>query len=324
MTEITDKIRAMLRKADESHNDSEEERDTAMRMAQRLLLKHGLTMADVGNIADADGIEGRAFEHDSVLNIEDSLDHWCGNLMHAIGDVYFCKVYYTHYGRGGPRRWYVVGRADHVEATLAMFDFVEPQLQFAFDRSASKMHAYQRDARKYALSAAGVPKEDWATTIADDDGQLAAIGHNHFDELRDTLGADFALLSIRQVLGCSENYAKHIRAHIRKEDIAPTITDNLGVWRRSWFDAAISRVKKRLKALREEEAANLSGGTDLVVSEQAALDAALDRLDLGLHKNRSQRQTDLAGAMDGDRAGKSADLSGHQKLGGNRTALGAG
>lgn len=320
---VIDKIKAALRKADESQNDSEAERDTAMRMAQRLLLKHGLTMKDVGDIGSSADGEGRKFDNDEAL-VTDKVDHWCGTLLHAIADVYFCKVYYYTL-HNSQRSWYIVGRNDHVDATVAMFDFVEPQLQYAFDRDATRMSTYQRDARRYALASAGVPHEIWDLPLEDaDEARLAEIGRDRFEYLREDLGGDAAVESIQNVLGCSANYAKHVRAYIRKADIAPSVVKNLGVWRRSWFDAAVSRVKTRLMELRREEAENLSGGTDLVVNERTALDRELDRLNLGLRKHSRSRKHDMSGARSGDSAGRDADLSGHSKLSTQRGALNSG
>lgn len=324
MTEITDKVRAILRKADESTNDSEEERDVAMRMAQRLLLKHGLTMADVKDISDADGIEGREFMREFTGVETEAEESWRGNLLHGIGEVYFCKVYYhTIAGGRKHREWMIVGRADHVAMTKSMYEFVMPQLQYAFDRATSKMHTYQRDARKYALAACGVPEFLWTSEVTDTtDEELAEIGRSHFELIRETQGGEAAIASIREVLRCSYNYAKHIRVHIRKADIAPSVVADLGVWRRSWFDYATVQIRNRLRELRREEAANLSGGTDLVVSEDKALERELDRLDLGLHRKKNNRKTDRQGAAAGVRAANEADLSGHSKLGGNRKLLG--
>ena len=49
---IIDKIAKLLARADESRNDNPHEREIAMRQANSLLVKHGLSMTDVTDQAE--------------------------------------------------------------------------------------------------------------------------------------------------------------------------------------------------------------------------------------------------------------------------------
>ena len=105
---LAEKIRAILAKA-EDENGSEEERDTAMRMAQRLLLKHGLTAADVGPGANG----GRDHQQDEYLTTERA-QAWKGGLLRALAPVYFCRVLTKRAGREGRAlSWTIFDRRDY-------------------------------------------------------------------------------------------------------------------------------------------------------------------------------------------------------------------
>lgn len=315
-SKIVDRIRAILRKADESSNDSEAERDTAMRMAQKLLLKHGISMGDVGEINDeAETPEGRRFGDNSTLETDGFQDNWRGTLLSQIAAVYFCKGYFYDQGHGR-KRWYVIGRADHVGAALAMFGFVAPQLDRVFNVELSKMGLYQRLARKYALIVGGVPRDMIELPIEQSDAEIAEIGAEHFEAIRYAGGPEAALDDVQRVLGTSRNYAKHVRVHIRKHDVAPAVTSNLGRWRESWFSFAIMTIARRLQEILREEAEGLgNAGTDLVVNERQALTKYMEDIGLDLKKNKGKdRELDPAGAASGRQAGEDADLSPGRKI----------
>lgn len=324
MTDVMDKVRAILRKAEESSNPSEEERDTAMRMAQRILLKHGLTMADVGDISDDETSAGRKFQNESILTTEGRDEAWRGLLIERLGSVYFCRPYRMALDSKGRRHsWFLVGRADHVKAAVSMYEFVAPQLVREFTKESARMGLYWRYARQYAERVA----EQQELNVPDlSDEELGTLGADNLARVKEDLDLNRqgVIHHVANTLGISEGYAANALPRIRAEDIAPSTTDNLGVWRRSWFDGAVIRVSARLRKLMQEETENLGEpGTDLVRNEKAATEDYLDSLDLGLRTRQSSRQTDYAGRASGDRAGKRADLSGHRKVGAIRKELGA-
>lgn len=314
---VVEKIRAILRKADEERNPSEAERDVAIKAANHLLLKHGLSMQDVGDLEDKDE---RSFEHDSVFDSEGQ-ESWRGSLLHRIARVYFCKVYYISLG-SKRRRWMIVGRAEHVAATRAMHDFVAPQIEYEFTSLASRMTLYHRFARRWALHACAMRGELVGELTTD--GEIAAHGRELYEEISEREGRDAAVEAVRLVVGAnSTQYAKNAQRFIRKCEIAPSDTDHLGVYRRSFYEGAVAKVANRLRELmKEEEVALGDPGTALVKSELQDLERAMDEMDLRLGRpSASQRQHDAAGANAGNAAGARADLTGHRKLGGSRKQL---
>lgn len=314
--QIVDKIRAILRKADESKNPSEEERDTALRLANRLLLKHGLSMADVGEL---DEDEGHTFEHGSAFDIDSAEDAWRGLLLHRIATVYFCKVYRTNFGRG-KARYMLVGRGDYVKTTMMMFEFLVPQIEAELNialaallkTTSPNQQQQARLARTYAQRAAidaGMPS-------GIDDEALAIVGQERLARITREQDSDSALLDIMNLCGLSSmHYAKKARAFIKRGDIASGAVENLAVWRRSFHDGAVNRIGKRLADLMREEVKD-SGetGMALVRNEAADLDRFLDTLNLGLKTQRSARKIDHHGHAAGRAAGDRADINPGRKV----------
>jgi hypothetical protein len=317
-----DKIRAILRKADEGDNPSEHERDVAIRLANKLLLKHGLTMSDVGDL-DPEDKSGRMFEHASGLYTLGDDDYWRGELLFRIASVYFCKVYRGSTNDHGAYHWMMVGRLDHIQMTRAMFEFVAPQVEREFTVMVSRMTQQHRFARRYAMQAF---KLDHPGEPYPHDDDLAEFGRARFERIKILSGVDGALKDIRALCGIdSVHYGKKVRAKVTRNEIAPHDTKNLGVWRRSFFTAASTKIKNRLDELMREEAADIGEtGTALVKDERADLQRALEDLDLGLTNNKNMRKGDRHGAQAGHEAGERADLSLGRKLATARPQLNGG
>lgn len=322
---VIERVQAILRKADESKNDSEAERDVAISMANKMLLKHGLSMADV-EAGDDDA--GPTWLHEqSGIVTEGDLDRWKGTLLHRIASVYFCKAYFLDLS-GGRRRWMIVGKDANVATAKAMHEFIVPQLQGEHDLALAKItrttspHQQQqaRHARTYAEHAAiKFLRENEEDTMLSDlsDDELATIGREHYEALVEDAGKEAALTDIAIDLGVSVNFAKKVRAFIKRGDIAGAQIENLAVWRRSFYDFAISRVASRLRKIMRSDVADLGeAGSALVKNEDADLDRFLDQLNLGLRSRQSNRGVDSHGANAGTAAGERADLSGHRKVAG--------
>lgn len=318
-TKLLDKIRAILRKAEEGTNPSEAERDTAVRMANRLLLKHGLSMQDIGTIEGDTTPAGRAHEHGQVHTTTSDQDRWQGNLLYRIAPVYFCHVYYVP-GRHS-QRWYILGRGDYAEAVRAMFTWIVPQIEREFGVAASKMTQHRRYARRYAEHAC----EDMDTFDELTEEELAERGSEHWARTVDDIGLDAALREIQVLIGCNRLNAERTKNKIVKGDIAPASPENLGVWRRSFFHAANLRIKNRLWDMMKDETKDLGEpGMALVKNERDDLMRYVDSLDLNLHSVNSGRQHDEEGAALGIEAADRADLSPHNKVSSiNRNQLGA-
>jgi len=318
-----DKIRAILRKASDS-NPSEAEREVAMELANRLLIRHGLSMEDVGDLEDGNSA-GRTFQKpERVFTTESEFETWKGHLLHRLGSVYFCKVYRTSIANHN-NRWYIVGRQDYVQMVQTMYDFVMPQIEAELVDALSRMTQNHRYARVYAsqsvMESYGFDAASEMLTEMTDD-ELAAFGKQTFEKKRTFDGPEDAVLDIMAKTGLAKSYSEEVRAFIRKEKIAPVFTENVGVWRRSFVDSATSKVASRLrKMVRDEvdrqqtEQVDHEPGTDLIKNEKAALDAFMDTLDLGLTTSSSERKSEYSGHLAGAAAGERADLSGHNKVG---------
>lgn len=327
---LIDKIKAILRKADENANASEEERDTAMRMANRLLLKHGMEMADLGDIEDHGEMPGREWVHDraGIDVTHGDKDVWKSVLLHRMAPTYFCKSYRIPLGKRDAYRLVLLGRSDHVAACKAMFDFVVPQLEAELNVALAKItrtsspHQQQqaRHARRYAEYAAieYLRGNEEGSSLGDvSDDELARLGRERYEGIVEDASTEMALADIMAVCNVSMNFAKKVRAFVKRGDIAGAQIENLAVWRRSFFDGAIGRVATRLREAMRVEVKDLGEpGTALVKDENAALKEFMASLNLGLRSSTSNRSIDGAGHAAGDAAGKRADISGSRKVSG--------
>lgn len=316
---MMERIKALLRKADPERNDNEHERDMALRAANQLLLKHGLAMADLGDV-DGSTQPGREFEHSAYFATEGSNDEWRGTLLHRLARIYFCTCYSESHRRTGTRRLFLVGRGDYVAMCRTMYEFVAPQLERELDVELLKItrttsphqQSQARHAREYARMAAMANNED-PTALSDD--ELAVEGQRRFAWIAEESGMDAALLDIVSACDVSLNFAKKVRAFVKRGDIAGEPIEDLGVWRRSFYDGAISRVAARLRELVNVEVKDMGeAGTSLVRNERADLDEFLDSLNLNLRSRTSNRRADWAGRSSGDAAGRRADLSVGRKV----------
>lgn len=305
-TKLIDKIKAILRKAQESNNPSDEERDTAMRMANRLLLKHGMTMQDVGTIDDDDTPAGREYEHEIGYTFEGNKDRWKGTLLNLIAPVYFCKIYRL----GGTKHVMLIGRGDYAMACRTMFDFIVPQVEREFAVATSKLTQHRRYARRYALHAL-----EGAEVYDMTDEEIAEAGAERWQRTVNEIGVEGALTEIQILLGCNRLNAERTRSKIKSGDIAPHAPEDLGIWRRSFHIAAAKRIGQRLKDMMAQEVEDLGDpGMALVKNEDADLQAFLDSLELGLRQEKRTYKRDREGARLGDAAGQRADLSPHNKV----------
>jgi hypothetical protein len=323
---LIDKIKAILRKADETRNPSEAEREEAMRAANRLLLKHGLDMQDLGDIEDDTTIPGREHEHTSAFATEGDQDYWRGELLYRLAKIYFCHVYRGWHPHKSHYHWMILGRGDYVQALRTMHEYVAPQIEREFSVATSKMTQHRRYARRWALHAATVTGlTDVENYVEETTGgrvsveitneDLARLGREYWEVTVNDIGLDAALTQIQVLIGCNRLNAERTRAKIIKDDIAPASPENLGVWRRSFFYAANLRIATRLRNMMHEDVKEMGEpGVALVKNEKEDLDRFIDSLDLGLSNSSSSRERDAEGMALGREAGDRADLSPHNKV----------
>jgi len=116
---ILDKIAAVLARADASRNDNPHERETAMRQANAMLIKHGLSMADVtdeGERKESMGAMGRKQSDMSTRYV------WETGVWGYIARLNNCDVVRSP-GRGRGKVW-VIGRYLNVTVTQQMAEYV--------------------------------------------------------------------------------------------------------------------------------------------------------------------------------------------------------
>lgn len=297
---IVNKIRAILARAEEGRGATDEERDTAMQMAQKLLFKHNLSMADVGDI---DHDAGRDFVRE-----HENLETWSGHLLYRISKVFFCTVYYWT-GSGSTRRYFIVGRADQVKVVRELHAYIARQIEMTATAEVVKRGQCPRYAlvavRKYAFEQ-GISEEQ-ALREMQESG----------------LKGDAGLEMIMDLTGLTKSYAGEVRPFIKRGNIAPEIVDDLGVWRRSFLEAATNKVYLRLHDTHRAQVKEAgTKGTDLVRDEKAALNAYLESIGLSLSKgSSSERKRDLSGAAAGSDAGAGVDITLGNKVGAGGTRL---
>jgi hypothetical protein len=118
-TRILDKIKACLARADESQNDNAHEREIAMRQANAMLAKHGLTLADItdeAEIKDNLGMLGRVQRELTTKFVWES-GVWC-----SIARLNGCYVVRTP-GRGKMKIW-LIGRQLRCEVVKSVASWV--------------------------------------------------------------------------------------------------------------------------------------------------------------------------------------------------------
>jgi hypothetical protein len=111
--EVLEKIRKILELA--KRGGTEEEADTAMKMARNILAQYNMTVDQVSFDED-DGIERDQFGH--------LTKKWKRNLMAAIAKLYFCKVYTDFHRQKGKGITMITGKESNIEITKNLFEYV--------------------------------------------------------------------------------------------------------------------------------------------------------------------------------------------------------
>lgn len=307
-----DRVRALLRKADENANPSEHERDAALAMAQKLMFKHGLDLGDIGELDD--DARDREFVHDRDGSIKCE-ERWECTLAWKLAPYYFCRSYMLEFNRN--YRVALIGRREHVAILREVFTYVRDQIRGMAAAEVAKRSGIPQQARQYV-------RRRWLDTdheLSEFDERLDEAITLANDELQ-SLDAGARADLIMRTNGCSVHYSKKVESHVRRGVVAPEYVENLTVWRNSFYDGATLSVAKRVREQQRDQIDEAPGttGTDLVRNEDGAVAAFMDSLGLGLRSSRSNRRSDYSGRAAGDAAGSRADLGG-RKVGGGRGQL---
>lgn len=113
---VMDKIRKLLAHAKDNAAGGEHERDTAMRMALKLLAKHNLEMKDVQDMEDKE-------DRDEV-HYEEFPDPFRKFIANAIAELYFCQFYHTKVAGKQKNNFHFVGLESNCYAAKEISAFV--------------------------------------------------------------------------------------------------------------------------------------------------------------------------------------------------------
>ncbi len=109
---VIQKLKKLLALA-EDNGATESEAETAMRLAQELLVKHNLSMED---------LQGSENDTNIIESIEDesSPSQWKHMIWSNTARLYFCRHLYSGFVYRKRVRHFVVGRPENVETTKCM------------------------------------------------------------------------------------------------------------------------------------------------------------------------------------------------------------
>lgn len=124
---ILEKIKKLIALANDNATGSEEERDAAMKMVQKLLIKYRLTMADVSSTEKDETIVSQTYRFYGAP--------WIRTVFGAISRMNFCKYYYMRDTTSNNHVLHVFTGATHeVEATIELCKAI----QFSCEKEGSK------------------------------------------------------------------------------------------------------------------------------------------------------------------------------------------
>ena len=119
--DIVSKLRALLNMT-RANGCTGPEADLAMERAQKLLLDHNLSMAD---IKDQDGTPAAPAGIGQIDGIEEHGWPWKSLLIHVIAKANLCYIVRTP----SKKTWHLFGSYDNVRGTLEMYHWLVPQLE---------------------------------------------------------------------------------------------------------------------------------------------------------------------------------------------------
>ena len=125
MDKVLDRVKKMVTLGT-NEGATEAERETALRMAYKILAKHNLSMSDLpGDSKGEDRIK------DSVTI---SADKWARNVAQSVGQLFFCKYFFLRTGTAGKDTHIFIGLQSNTVTAMHMTDYVIKSIK----REASK------------------------------------------------------------------------------------------------------------------------------------------------------------------------------------------
>lgn len=127
MEKVLDRVKKMIALGN-CEGATEAERETALRMAYKILAKHNLSMADL----PAESGEAR-----EKIEITISADKWARNVCQSVAKLFFCHYFFQRTNTSGKDTHFFVGLQSNAVTALNMSDF----LIKAIKREASKLYS---------------------------------------------------------------------------------------------------------------------------------------------------------------------------------------
>lgn len=150
---VIEKIRKLLARADSTRNDNPHEREIAMRQAMSMLARHGLEVADVGDVdAKPEGAIGRSAAELMTKNV------WERCVWAAVAKLYGCDCV-LHHDDSGRRVVWVLGRKLRV-------DIVRSVAAYAIQSIIRESRANRHDTLRFGAGAASGISQQVATMLA--------------------------------------------------------------------------------------------------------------------------------------------------------------
>jgi len=119
LQKVAQKIRNLLARADRERNDNEHEREVALRQANALLAKYGLSAAEVS----AGAGEGEAFGSPGMVSLDTHRGTWVATVYGSLARLNGCFVV-REQRRAGDQTITIFGRAVRVTVTRQMAEYV--------------------------------------------------------------------------------------------------------------------------------------------------------------------------------------------------------
>ena len=122
--EVIRKVRKLLNLADPARGGTEHERDTAMKMAQKLMFEHDLELYEIGE----DDSHATHVTHTEVF-VDGKTMQWKGMLLHYIGAPFNCKLVYSKTHEKWQTKWTLIGTPDNIKAVQILWEALMPWLK---------------------------------------------------------------------------------------------------------------------------------------------------------------------------------------------------
>lgn len=112
---VTDKIRKLLAMANDQRGN-DQERETALRQAHALLVKHNMDVADIG---DTNAPQEVREQHQVRLSVYP----WARGIAHSIAELFFCSYFFQR-GAGKSAHHSFVGKQSNALTAAGMAEYV--------------------------------------------------------------------------------------------------------------------------------------------------------------------------------------------------------